>query len=64
MQTVGDQIMLFPAWPKELDVDFKLHAPGNTVVEAKLENGEIIHLNVIPEERREDIIIQKPLSPP
>ena len=26
MQTVGDQILLLPAWPKTWDVDFKLHA--------------------------------------
>jgi len=27
VQTIGDQIILFPAWPKEWDVDLKLHAP-------------------------------------
>jgi hypothetical protein len=28
------KLHLFPAWPAEWDVDFKLHAPGPTVVEA------------------------------
>ena len=28
MQTSGERILLFPAWPKEWDVQFKLHAPG------------------------------------
>ena len=57
MQTIGDQILLFPAWPKEWDVDFKLHAPGNTTVECRLENGEITRLQVVPESRFEDIAL-------
>jgi len=56
MHTIGDKIVLFPAWPKEWDVDFKLHAPKNTTVECRLENGEITHLKVIPESRSKDII--------
>ncbi len=56
MQTTGDQIVLFPAWPKELDVDFKLHAPKNTIVECSFREGEIKSLKVTPEERRSDII--------
>jgi hypothetical protein len=27
LQTNGDSLLLFPAWPKEWDVTFKLHAP-------------------------------------
>jgi len=57
MQTIGDQIMLFPAWPKDWDVDFKLHAPRNTTVECRLENGEVTKLQVVPETRSKDIII-------
>ncbi|MDX2443741.1 MAG: hypothetical protein QNK30_08060, partial [Bacteroidales bacterium] len=57
LQTIGDQILLFPSWPKDWDVDFKLHAPYNTTVEGKLENGELIQLKVIPESRRKDIVI-------
>ena len=34
LQTNGEQILLFPAWPKEWNVHFKLHAPGETTVEA------------------------------
>jgi hypothetical protein len=57
IQTIGDQIMLFPAWPKAWDVDFKLHAPKNTTVECRLENGEITKLKVIPETRSKDVIV-------
>jgi hypothetical protein len=57
LQTNGDTIYLFPAWPKEWEVHFKLHAPGNTVVEAKLQNGYVEIINVEPESRRKDIEI-------
>lgn len=55
LQVVGEKIHLFPAWPIEWNVHFKLHAPGNTTVEAELKDGELVDLTVIPEERRKDI---------
>lgn len=36
LQTDGKEIRILPTWPKEWQVDFKLHAPYNTVVSAKL----------------------------
>ena len=36
MQTEGRKILLLPAWPKEWDVDFRLHAPYGTVVEGSI----------------------------
>lgn len=57
MHTIGDTILLFPAWPEDWDVDFKLHAPRQTTVQARLRNGQIEELIVTPEERREDLII-------
>ena len=58
LQTIGDQILLFPAWPMDWDVDFKLHAPGNTVVEASLRKGKLTKLQVIPESRYKDVILK------
>ncbi len=55
MQTEGKQIILFPAWPKDWDVQFKLHAPANTTVEGVLRAGKLEHLTVTPAERREDV---------
>jgi hypothetical protein len=55
LQTDGQRILLFPAWPKNIDVHFKLHAPYNTTVEAELKDGEVILLKVTPEERRKDV---------
>ena len=56
LQTDGKKILLFPAWPKDQDVHFKLHAPYNTTVEASVINGQVQSLIVIPEERKQDVI--------
>ncbi|MBN2213057.1 MAG: hypothetical protein JW723_02335 [Bacteroidales bacterium] len=56
MQAVGEKIYLFPAWPKEWDVDFKLHAPYNTVVEGQLIDGKLTGIVVTPESRIKDIV--------
>lgn len=60
MQTEGRKIYLFPAWPKEWDVYFKLHAPYRTAIEGKLMNGELVELKVTPKEREKDIVVCKP----
>jgi hypothetical protein len=57
LQTVGQKIHVLPAWPKEWDVDFKLHAPGKTVVECSYRKGAIAKLTVTPESRRKDVIL-------
>jgi len=51
------KIYLLPAWPREWDVDFKLHAPMQTIVEGRVEGGEIVDLTVAPESRRKDIVV-------
>jgi hypothetical protein len=56
MQVDDNKIHLFPAWPKDRDVHFKLHAPKNTTVEASLKGGKIEFIKVFPEERRKDIV--------
>ena len=57
LQTNGEQILLFPAWSKEWDIHFKLHAPGETIVEATLKDGKVTDLKVLPESRKKDIMI-------
>jgi len=49
------KIYLLPAWPKNWNVSFKLHAPKNTVVEGEYRNGKITELKVSPASRRADI---------
>ena len=57
MQCEGDKIYLLPAWPKEWDAEFKLHAPYNTTVEGRVSNGKIGSLTVTPNSRKKDVII-------
>ncbi len=57
LQTSGDSIFLFPAWPKEWNVHFRLRAPKNTTVEATLQNGRVTQVIVTPEWRRKDLTI-------
>ena len=57
LQTDGDQIFLVPAWPKNWNCDFKLHAPRQTVVEGKVRGGKVIDLKVTPAARRKDVVI-------
>jgi len=53
-------IRLLPAWPKEWDVDFKLHAPGRTTVVGTVKNGNVLALEVTPPRRRDDVVIVGP----
>jgi hypothetical protein len=44
MQAEGDQVTLFPAWPKEWNVEFSLRAPGGvTIGGSKKAGGEFIY---------------------
>jgi hypothetical protein len=52
-----DKIYLLPAWPKDWNVRFKLHAPNRTTVECEYEDGKIKDLKVTPAARRKDIVI-------
>ena len=57
MQTFGEKIYVLPAWPKNWDVDFRLHAPYSTVVECVVRDGDIKKLKVTPKQRRKDVVI-------
>ena len=57
LQSHGEQIWLLPAWPNDWSVDFKLHAPKQTVVEAKVRQGKIVKLAVTPDSRRNDVVL-------
>ena len=50
------KLHLFGGWPAEWDVDFKLHAPGKTLVEASLKGGKLVSLKVTPASREKDIV--------
>jgi len=55
----GEQgkLRLLPAWPKDWDVDFRMHAPYRTTVEGKVHAGEVTFLKVTPKKREDDVVI-------
>lgn len=55
---VTGKLHLFAGRPTEWDVDFKLHAPGKTIIESVLEAGKLEKLKVAPESRSKDIEFQ------
>lgn len=56
LQVDDRKIYLLPAWPKDWDVHFKLHAPYQTTVEGIVKDGELTSLKVLPAEREADVI--------
>ena len=63
LQWDGNKLLLLPAWPTDWDVDFKLHAPGNTVVQGTVRNGKVAKLQVTPPERAADVIDLSTVQP-
>ncbi|XVJ57959.1 MAG: LamG domain-containing protein [Tepidisphaera sp.] len=59
---VSGRILLLPTWPKDWNVSFKLHAPGQTVVECVYRSGVIEKLSVTPPARRADVVLPAGVS--
>jgi alpha-L-fucosidase 2 len=55
-----DRILLFPAWPADFDVEFKVHAQYNTVIEGKYSDGTLESLKVTPSSRKDDVVFINP----
>jgi hypothetical protein len=55
LQAEGDQIWLFPAWPADWNVSFKLHAPHQTTIQGLYQDGQLKQLKVTPASRRSDV---------
>ena len=55
-EEVDEKIYLFPAWPRDWDVRFKLHASRHTTVEAELKDGKVVHVKVNPSARQKDLV--------
>jgi hypothetical protein len=54
--TSGRKLYVLPAWPKNWNVAFKLHAPYNTTVEGVFKAGKLERLTVTPEARVKDVV--------
>jgi alpha-L-fucosidase 2 len=59
LQCDEGKIHLLPAWPKEWNVEFRLHAPGRTVVEGRVEQGRLCDFSITPEPRRRDVVVNE-----
>ncbi|GGH10117.1 hypothetical protein FAZ19_01450 [Sphingobacterium alkalisoli] len=46
MQEVGDEIYVLPTWPKEWNVDFKLHGMDDNILEGAWKENEFIRLEM------------------
>ncbi len=60
LQADNGKLLLLPAWPKDWNVDFKLHAPDGRIVQGKVEDGRLLKLNVEPSPREQDLIVHEP----
>jgi alpha-L-fucosidase 2 len=56
LQADGNKIHVLPAWPKNWNVSFKLHAPSNTTVEGVVKAGKLEQLKITPESRAKDVV--------
>jgi hypothetical protein len=59
LQSDGRKLYVLPAWPKNWNVAFKLHAPYNTTVAGVFKAGKLEQLKVTPESRRKDVEIME-----
>ncbi len=50
------KMYLLPAWPKEWNVEFKLHASKKTIVEGSYVDGELV-TRVSPQSRKAEIVL-------
>lgn len=57
MNADGDKIYLLPAWPKDWNLHFKLHAPRRTTIEGRVHDGKLTDLKVTPAERQKDVVL-------
>lgn len=55
VQQHDDTIYLFPAWPKEWDVTFRLHLPESRILEGCLKEGKAEY-RIFPEDQRKETI--------
>ena len=61
IDVVRRKVCFLTVYPINWDVDFKLRAPRQTVVEGKVRGGKVVTLRVTPPSRRRDIIVKEGL---
>ncbi|MEI8006442.1 MAG: DUF5703 domain-containing protein [Bacteroidota bacterium] len=63
LQTIDSLLYVMPTWPPEWNVDFKLHAPEKTTVEATAQGRKLMKMKVVPAARKSDVIMMNVVSP-
>jgi len=56
LQSDGKTLYLLPAWPRNWNASFKLHAPFNTTVTGEVRGGKLTSLTVTPKSRATDVV--------
>lgn len=57
LQADEGQIRILPAWPRQWNVDFKLHAPNRATVRGVYRDGKLEEVDVSPEIREKDVSV-------
>ena len=57
LQSDGARLRVLPAWPREWDVRFRLHAAGSTTVTGEVRGGRLVFLEVDPPARANDVVL-------
>ena len=60
VQEADGKILLLPAWPSDWDVDFKLHLSGNAIISGTVKDGKLLHWDITPESKKDDVIVYQP----
>lgn len=57
LQEVDDKLYVLPAFPKDWNVKFKLHASKGAVVTAEYQKGKLVKASVTPANRTKDLVL-------
>ena len=57
LQTHDGKLHILPGCPKNWNIEYKLHAPGNKIVEVNYKNGKIEKLKITPKPKEKDVIV-------
>jgi hypothetical protein len=60
VQEAGEKIFLLPAWPRNWDVDFKLHLMRGAVVTGRVTDGNLTEWDIQPPLRKKDVTVCPP----
>ena len=51
------KLFLFPAWPDNWDVDFRLHVSGKAIVTGRVKNGKVERWDITPASRKKNAVL-------